>query len=85
MRNLMIAGIVMILAGTFLIVGSSFLYSSQGNVSWGGFVLIGPIPIVFGNGKYGSVVSILSLVLGILMIVLLYIYLKKGRSSESLK
>jgi uncharacterized membrane protein len=79
MRGLILAGIVMMLVGMLLVISSSLLYSSQANISVGGFVLIGPVPIVFGNGQYGIVLGILSFVLGILMIALLYAYLRRSK------
>ncbi len=44
-----------------------------GNTSAGGFILIGPFPIVFGTGGNGGELALLSVVLGILMITVLFI------------
>jgi uncharacterized protein (TIGR00304 family) len=73
-------GIVAVIVGMFLIViGSAFLSSgktdSNSKVSTGGVILIGPIPIVFGNDK--SMVSI-SLVGAILLMILAYILFYRG-------
>jgi uncharacterized membrane protein len=58
-------GFVLILAGFVLL----FLGSVGGtNVSTGGFVLIGPVPIVFGSGTNGSVVAVLAVCIGLLML-----------------
>lgn len=68
MNKLLVAGLLMIVAGmTVVLLGSS----SQGGVSGGGFVLIGPFPVVFGSGTKGAQLATLALVVGLLMIVLL--------------
>jgi uncharacterized membrane protein len=68
MNRLLLAGLVMIVAGILVVALGS---AGQGGVSTGGFVLLGPIPIVFGSGPSGWQIATLALVAGILMIVLL--------------
>ncbi|CDG65189.1 MAG: hypothetical protein PWQ15_697 [Methanobacterium sp.] len=79
-QTIILIGIVAVIVGMFLIViGSAFLSSgktdSNSKVSTGGVILIGPIPIVFGNDK--SMVSI-SLVGAILLMILAYILFYRG-------
>lgn len=67
--HLFITGTLVIFLGFALIaVGAA----SQGNVSAGGFVLIGPFPIVFGTGASAGTLASLSIVLGVLMLLLFY-------------
>ncbi len=56
---------------------------SQGNVSTGGFIIVGPFPIVFGAGAQGGFLALLSVVLGLLMIFLLYLGFRKPRRRSS--
>jgi uncharacterized membrane protein len=68
MSRLLAGGLAIILVGMVLIVLGS---ASQGNGSTGGFVLIGPFPIVFGTGPGGGQLASLALALGLLMVALL--------------
>jgi len=83
MMRLTIAGLFLIFAGMLIVILGSLIYSSQTSFSFGGFVLIGPIPVLFGGGRYGLILSLISLVLGILMVLLTYIYVKRLRSQKS--
>jgi uncharacterized protein (TIGR00304 family) len=75
MRNLLFAiGIMVVMAGVALItIGAA----GQGNVSTGGFVLIGPFPIVFGSGGNGSQLALLSVVVGVLLVILIAIWARR--------
>lgn len=81
-ETIIFIGIAAVILGMLLIfVGTAFLSSgktegSEGEkVSTGGVILIGPIPIVFGNDK--SMVSIA--VLGaIIIMVLAYFFFYRG-------
>jgi len=64
----MALGFVLVVAGTAAVVFGSV---GQTGASTGGFILIGPFPIVFGTGSRGSELALLSLLLGGLMILLL--------------
>jgi uncharacterized membrane protein len=63
-------GAILLAAGIALLTVAAV---SSGNGSAGGFILIGPFPIVFGSGSNGDVLALLSVVLGGLMIVLLFV------------
>lgn len=71
MNRLLLAGILVIIVGMLVIALGS---STQGGVSTGGFVLIGPFPILFGSGQNGGQLATLSLVVGILMFLLIVVY-----------
>ena len=69
-KILVATGFLLVAAGVILVaVGAA----GQGNASAGGFVLIGPIPIVFGSGSNGGVLALLSVVLGVIMVALLFV------------
>lgn len=68
-----IIGILLVFIGTALL--SSGKEESNGKVSTGGVILIGPIPIVFGNDK--NMVS-LAIVGAIIIMVIAYILFYRG-------
>jgi len=81
-ETLVFIGIVAVIIGMLLIfLGTVFLSSSKaegdGNtkVSTGGVVLIGPIPIIFGNDK--GMVTI-AIVAAIIIMVISYILFYRG-------
>ena len=63
-------GLFLVVAGFFVIALGT---SQQGSSSAGGFILIGPFPIVFGTGTNGGELALLSVILGVLMIVFLLV------------
>jgi uncharacterized membrane protein len=71
--------VVVILGLALITVGSL----GQGNVSTGGFILVGPFPIVFGAGNAGGTVAVLSVLLGLVMLFLLYMGLRRVRAKGS--
>jgi len=70
-------GIALLFLGVAFIVMGSL---TSGGVSTGGFILIGPLPIVFGSGSNGQILGLLSIALGLLMILLLYLGLRGLRA-----
>ncbi len=73
-------GLALLLGGLVLITVGSF---QGGNVSAGGFVLIGPFPIVFGSGKYGGFLAVLSVVAGLIVLVMVYVALRGARAGRT--
>jgi len=69
-------GVLLLFLGFAMIVLGSF---TGGNANVGGFVLIGPIPIVFGSGKDAGLLAILSVVAGLIMIAIVYLILRQTR------
>ncbi len=68
MNRLLVVGLGLIVAGlASVMVGSA----GQGAASSGGFILIGPFPIVFGTGPLGEQLATLALVVGVLMLILI--------------
>lgn len=75
-------GIAAVILGILLIfIGTAFLSSGKTegntNISAGGVILIGPIPIVFGNDKGIVYIAVLG---GIIIMVLSYILFYRGGS-----
>lgn len=81
-ETIVFIGIAAVIMGMLLIfIGTAFLSSgkTEGNenakVSTGGVILIGPIPIVFGNDK--SMVSV-AIIGAIVLMILAYILFYRG-------
>lgn len=70
MKGLFVAGFLLVVVGIALLVYGSV---SQGSASAGGFILIGPFPIVFGTGSNGGELALISLLAGVVMVVLLLV------------
>ncbi len=68
MRELVILGFILMVIGFLLIFAG---ICSSGNVEYGGVVMIGPLPIVFGNSKN---LALLSVLVGILMLLAILVF-----------
>lgn len=78
--RLLFTGIIIIIAGMILLM---FSVASQGSISTGGFILIGPFPIVFGTGQNASILALLSIIIGAIMLILIYMMTRsKGDQNE---
>ena len=63
-----------IMIGIVLIfMGMSMLLISQSNVKYGGIVIIGPIPIVFGSSPD---MAIFSIVIAAILLILAYTFMR---------
>lgn len=69
---LFVIGFFIIVLGMFFLAASAL--SSEGSVSFGGFVLIGPFPIVFGAGPSAHWLVLFAIILGVLTVVLSLIF-----------
>jgi uncharacterized protein (TIGR00304 family) len=76
-NTIIIAGILVILIGfTLVFVGTALQASSKANeIKTGGVILIGPIPIIFGNDKGFMVAAV---ILAIILMILAYIFFYRG-------
>ncbi len=74
---LVITGIIVIFIGIILIIiGTALQSTSQnGEVHTGGVILIGPIPIIFGNDK-SLIVG--AMIFAVVIIVLWYLLIYRG-------
>lgn len=78
MDRLFRAGIIAIFVGLILVIAGLW----GGDVSTGGVIFIGPFPFVFGSGPQGAATSLVSVVVGGVMVVLLFLWgirASKGR------
>jgi uncharacterized membrane protein len=66
--RLLWVGLAIILIG-FLVVAAGAFLGSGGSSSIGGFFLIGPVPIVFGNGPNSGTLASVALAISVLMVV----------------
>ncbi|MEM0174427.1 MAG: DUF131 domain-containing protein [Sulfolobaceae archaeon] len=88
--KLITLGIVLTLLGFLLIILSSIsliqISSSGSNIQYGGVILIGPLPIFFGNIPNGDISSLITfgIVLTIISILLyiISILLIRGRQQQ---
>ena len=71
---LFLLGLFLFLAGfllTFLAVALlAFRHTGEGRVRGGGVILLGPIPIVFGDVKYSRFLIVLAVVLFLLFLLI---------------
>lgn len=76
---LVIAGIIVIFLGIILIFVGTLMQSTSENteVHTGGIIMIGPIPIIFGNDK-GLIIT--GVIFAIVVMVLYYILFYRGGS-----
>jgi uncharacterized membrane protein len=61
-------GIAIIFVG-FVVVATGAFLGAGGSSSTGGFILIGPIPIVFGNGPNSGMLASVGLAISLVMVV----------------
>jgi uncharacterized protein (TIGR00304 family) len=69
---LFLVGIILITVGAFVSFGAGL---TQGQVSTGGVIFIGPLPIVFGSGPGYQYLTVMALLIAMIMIgfVLYYV------------
>lgn len=73
--TLLFLGLAMILIGVLLLVLAMAFSGSQAGV--GGFILIGPFPILFGTGPEAPWLVLLAITLGLISIILFYLASKE--------
>ncbi|MEM0007029.1 MAG: DUF131 domain-containing protein [Candidatus Bathyarchaeia archaeon] len=69
-------GFFIILVGIIITVVAALLFG-EGTSSFGGFILIGPIPIVFGAGPAAIWLVLFSIILGILSVILFFMFWRR--------
>lgn len=80
--RLMLLGVAIIFVGFLVVVLGAFLQSG-GSASSGGFILIGPIPIVFGSGPNSGILATVALVITVVMVVVYVVSFLFWRPPES--
>ena len=80
--RLALVGIAIVFVGFFVVLVGAF--TSAGNSgSTGGFILVGPIPIVFGNGPNSGTLAILGTVITIAVVALYLVAFLRMRRTPS--
>ncbi len=76
-NNIVLIGILVIFIGFIIIFAGTALQttSKTSDVKTGGVILIGPIPIIFGNDK-GAVITVV--VLAIILMIVTYFLFYRG-------
>ncbi len=77
---LIIVGFLMFFVGVSILVVAAAL--SDGNLSVGGFILIGPIPIVFGVGPQASWMILFGTIIAILSVITFLALRRKTRKAD---
>lgn len=67
MHRLYLLGVTIAVVGVVLIFVGSI---GRGDVSAGGVIFIGPVPIVFGSGPDAGQLALISVVIGAAMVIL---------------
>lgn len=80
--TLFFVGFFIILLGVIILVVGALLYGGS-NINIGGFILIGPIPIVFGAGPEAPWLVVFAIILGVLSIILFLVFWKRGRETSA--
>jgi uncharacterized membrane protein len=75
-------GVFIILIGFFVLVAGTFASAGGGPTSSGGFILIGPFPIVFGNGPDSGTLATVGLVITAAMVAVYLVSFLVWRSSR---
>ncbi|HOM95655.1 MAG: DUF131 domain-containing protein [Candidatus Methanofastidiosa archaeon] len=74
------AGFILILLGLVITISGTFLSLLKGDeasrIETGGVILIGPIPIIFGNSKHLVLISIA----GALVLMIFYFLIARGKA-----
>ena len=68
---IVLIGVVIIISGAIL---STFNQGQDSKIETGGVILIGPIPIIFGNSKPLILISIV----GALILMIVYFFISRG-------
>lgn len=67
--SLFFIGMALILVG-FAVVSAGALTSPTGSTSTGGFILIGPVPIVFGSGPNSGMLTAVGAVITVAVVAM---------------
>mgnify|MGYP001773399319 CR=1 FL=1 len=78
---LIVAGFVLIVVGLALVVASVLGAAQVQGASYGGVLLIGPIPIVFGAGPHGLQLAMVAAAISAALMILALIFLLAATST----
>lgn len=77
--RIFLTGLAIVFFGIMLITLGSL---GSGNVSAGGVIFIGPIPIVFGSGPNGGLLALISLVASVAIVLWFYLTIRARRMTK---
>lgn len=80
--GLFFVGFMAMFAGILLLITATAISSHEGSSSFGGVIIIGPIPIVIGSGPDAAWMVLLALALTILSIAAFLIMRKKMKNES---
>jgi uncharacterized membrane protein len=78
----LLVGVVALIVGFTVLAMALALEGLRGNISVGGVVIIGPVPIVLGGGPYSELLTLLATILAIivaLLFLLHYVYVLRSQ------
>ncbi len=78
-KALYLSGFILIFAGFAILVAGSV---GSPNTSAAVVVFVGPLPLVFGSGPYGSQLALISLVASVAIILLTYLWARGRREAH---
>lgn len=74
----MFLGMILFVIGfTLIFLGS--LISAAADVSTGGVIIIGPIPILLGSGPYGQILTLISALIALFVVILYFVHIFRGK------
>lgn len=79
-------GFLLIFAGFIVLVIGSLSGAGGGSTSTGGFILIGPFPIVFGSGPNSGALAQIGLVVtvaAVALYIVMFLVSRSGRAREA--
>ncbi len=79
LRTLYLSGVILVLAGFAILAAGSV---GSPNTSAAVVVFVGPLPLVFGGGPYGSQLALISLVASVAIILLTYLWARGRRAAH---
>jgi uncharacterized membrane protein len=74
---LLVLGFILMLTGIIVLIAASAIQGNM-NISGGGIVFIGPIPVIFGAGPNAFLATLLTAVLTIIGLVMFFWVRKKS-------
>ncbi len=82
--RLLLVGFVLVVVGFFVVAMGTI--SGAGSASSGGFILIGPIPIIFGSGPDSGTLSSVAVAVSVVMVAVYlasFLLWRSGRRKEA--
>ena len=76
-------GVIALIVGLAILATMIAIEGIKGDVSVGGVIIVGPVPIILGGGPYSEILTILATILAIAVVLLFLLhYFSALRSSR---